>query len=48
MHPVLFTIPEFQLFGHRFNHFDVRSYGVMLVIGILLAVWWSSRRARRR
>ena len=47
MHPVLFTIPEFQLFGHRFNHFDVRSYGVMLVIGILLAVWWSSRRAKK-
>lgn len=26
---------------------EVRSYGVMLVLGILLAVWWSRRRAPR-
>lgn len=35
MYPVLF-----EVFG-----FEVRSYGLMLMIGIALAVWWSMRRA---
>ncbi|HXH62518.1 MAG TPA: prolipoprotein diacylglyceryl transferase [Fimbriimonadaceae bacterium] len=47
MHPVLFTIPRFSLFGIHFGEFEVRSYGVMLMIGILFAMWWSARRARR-
>lgn len=37
MLPVLFKVGDFE----------VRSYGVMLVIGILLAVWWGYRRAPR-
>lgn len=45
MLPVLFKIPEFDLFRYHFPGFEVRSYGVMLVIGVLLSVWWSRRRA---
>ncbi len=45
MHPVLFTIPGFELAGRKFGEFEVRTYGVMLVIGILIAVWWSRKRA---
>lgn len=37
MHPVLFKVSDFE----------VRSYGVLLMIGILLAVWWSAARAPR-
>lgn len=37
MHPVLFKV-----FG-----FEVRSYGVLLMIGVLLSVWWSRARAER-
>jgi phosphatidylglycerol:prolipoprotein diacylglycerol transferase len=37
MYPVLFKVGDFE----------VRSYGILLLIGILLAVWWSRRRAPR-
>lgn len=37
MHPVLFTFPGLN--------FPVRSYGVLLMIGVLLALWLSRKRA---
>ena len=45
MYPVLFRIPEFKIGGFEFDGFDVRSYGVLLVLGLLLAIWFARRRA---
>ncbi len=39
MKPVLFTIPGID--------WDVPGYGVMLMIGFLLATWWAVRRSLR-
>jgi phosphatidylglycerol:prolipoprotein diacylglycerol transferase len=39
MKPVLFTIP--------FLNRDVPGYGVMLMVGFLLAIWWAVRRASK-
>jgi phosphatidylglycerol:prolipoprotein diacylglycerol transferase len=39
MHPVLFTIP---ILGH-----DVPGYGLMLMLGFLLSIWWATRRAMK-
>ncbi len=39
MHPVVFTIPWIER--------DIPGYGLMLMIGFLLAVWWAVSRARR-
>lgn len=39
MNHVLFTIPGL-------NH-DVPGYGVMLMIGFLLSIWWATRRAEK-
>src|SRR5690349_5543102 len=46
MHPVLFTIRAFELFGHRFGPIEIRAYGVMLIIGVLVAAWWARSRAK--
>lgn len=47
MYPVLFRIPEFKVGGLEFDGFDVRSYGVLLVLGLLFAMWLGRRRAQR-
>lgn len=39
MRPVLFTLPVLNR--------DVPGYGVMLMIGFLVATWWAARRAAR-
>jgi len=39
MRPVLFTIP--------FLNRDVPGYGVMLMVGFLVAIWWAARRAAK-
>jgi phosphatidylglycerol:prolipoprotein diacylglycerol transferase len=39
MKPVIFTIP--------FIDRDVPGYGLMLMIGFLLAIWWATRRGAR-
>ncbi|RMF76196.1 MAG: prolipoprotein diacylglyceryl transferase, partial [Planctomycetota bacterium] len=39
MKPVVFTLP---ILGR-----DIPGYGVMLMVGFLLAIWWATRRAAR-
>jgi phosphatidylglycerol:prolipoprotein diacylglycerol transferase len=44
---VLFTIPGVELFGRKWGPFAIRSYGVLLVIGVFLALWWARNRAEK-
>lgn len=44
MHPILFKIPLFGLFGHEY--LPIYSYGVMVALGFLLGSWYVSRQAR--
>jgi phosphatidylglycerol:prolipoprotein diacylglycerol transferase len=39
MKPVLFTIPGI--------HWDVPGYGVMLMLGLFISIWWAARRAMK-
>jgi phosphatidylglycerol:prolipoprotein diacylglycerol transferase len=39
MRPVIFTIPGI--------HWDVPGYGLMLMVGLFVAIWWAARRALR-
>src|SRR5262245_19877691 len=48
MHPRLFTIPSFHLFGYAMPAFTLHSYGVLIVLGCvlgLLAVYYQSKKA---
>lgn len=46
MHPILFTLPVFKLWGHSFGGFDVYTYGVMLAIAFTVALGVAIHRAR--
>ena len=39
MKPVLFTIPGIN--------WDVPSYGLMLMLGLFVSIWWAARRAMK-
>ena len=47
MYPVLFRIPEFKIGSFEIDGFDVRSYGILLVLGLLFAMWLGRRRAQK-
>lgn len=47
MHPRLFTIPPFDLFGSSHGPFSLHTYGVLLAAAFLLALWLAGVRARR-
>lgn len=44
MHPILFKIPLFGLFGHEY--LPIYSYGVMVALGFLAGSWYVSRQAK--
>lgn len=45
MHPILFKIPLFGLFGRE--SFPLHGYGVMVALGFLAGSWYVQRQARR-
>ena len=45
MHPILFKIPLFGLFGKE--SIPVYSYGVLVALGFLLGTWYIQREAKR-
>src|SRR5262245_56733476 len=45
MHPRLFDIPLFGLFGK--THVPLHTYGVLLAIGFVAGLWVANRQARR-
>src|SRR5215510_3154499 len=47
MHPRLFTLPAFELFGKHLGPFTLPTYGVLLAIGFLAGLWVASRQAKR-
>lgn len=50
MRPELFRIPlpfQINLFGHPIHQITIYGYGLMLVIGFLLAAYWAKLLARR-
>jgi len=44
--PIIFTIGPFDIFDRVLGPFPVRWYGLMYVIGFLVAWWLASRRSR--
>jgi len=47
MLPILFTIPKFHLGSYTLGPFPIHSYGVMLVVAFLAAMWLIKRRSGR-
>ena len=47
MHPRLFTVPAFDLFGSSHGPYSLHTYGVLLAVAFLLALWLASVRARQ-
>jgi phosphatidylglycerol:prolipoprotein diacylglycerol transferase len=47
MHPRLFTIPQFELFGRNVGPLTLHTYGLLLAIAFLVGLWVASRQARR-
>jgi phosphatidylglycerol:prolipoprotein diacylglycerol transferase len=47
MHPRLFTIPAFDLFGRHLGPFSLPTYGVLIAIAFLTGLYVASREARR-
>jgi phosphatidylglycerol:prolipoprotein diacylglycerol transferase len=47
MLPKLFTIPIFHLFGHTYGPWAVPSYGLILFIAFIVALWVVNRQAHR-
>ena len=47
MHPRLFTIPAFELLGRSIGPVALPAYGILLVIGMLIALWIVTRQARK-
>lgn len=47
MYPELFRIPEFEMFGRKFGDFPVMSFGVVVMLGIVLAIWMGRKRAQQ-
>lgn len=47
MHPRLFTIDSFQLFGRVWGPLTLHTYGVLLAIAFLAGLWIANRQARK-
>jgi phosphatidylglycerol:prolipoprotein diacylglycerol transferase len=47
MHPVLLRIPAFELLGRNIGPVTLHTYGVLLAVAFLAALWLVSRQARR-
>jgi len=47
MHPRLFTLPAFDLFGHNVGPLALPTYGILLVLGMLAGLWVVTRQARK-
>ena len=47
MHPRLLTIPAVELLGRSLGPFTLHTYGVLLAIAFLAALWVASRQAKR-
>jgi phosphatidylglycerol:prolipoprotein diacylglycerol transferase len=47
VHPVLFRIPAFDLWGRNVGPLTLHSYGVLLALAFLAGLWVVSRQARR-
>jgi phosphatidylglycerol:prolipoprotein diacylglycerol transferase len=48
MYPKIFTIPAFELAGWNLGPFSLHSYGLLLVGGLLAALWLAGLLATRR
>ncbi len=48
MHPLLFKIDSFQLFGLNIGPLKFSFYGLLMVIAVIVATYLSEREARRR
>lgn len=47
MHPRLFTVPAFDLFGRNVGPLIMPTYGILLVLGMLAGLWIVTRQARK-
>jgi phosphatidylglycerol:prolipoprotein diacylglycerol transferase len=47
MHPRLFTVPAFELFGRMVGPLAMPTYGILLVLGMLAGLWIVTRQARK-
>jgi phosphatidylglycerol:prolipoprotein diacylglycerol transferase len=47
MHPRLFTLPVFELFGRSVGPLALPTYGILLVLGMLAGLWVVTRQARK-
>jgi phosphatidylglycerol---prolipoprotein diacylglyceryl transferase len=47
MHPLLFSIPEFSLFGHAFGPIQIFTYGAMLALAFLLSITLAIVQAKK-
>jgi phosphatidylglycerol:prolipoprotein diacylglycerol transferase len=47
VHPRLFTLPAFELFGRNVGPLALPTYGILLVLGMLAGLWVVTRQARK-
>jgi phosphatidylglycerol:prolipoprotein diacylglycerol transferase len=47
MHPILWHLDSFRLFGMEMGPFDLHSYGVMVAMGFVLTTWIGIRFGRQ-
>jgi phosphatidylglycerol:prolipoprotein diacylglycerol transferase len=47
MHPRLFTLPAFHLFGWSIGDFTLHTYGVLLAVAFLAGLWVVNRQAKQ-
>ena len=47
MHPRLFSLPAFELFGRSFGPLTLHTYGFLLAVAIVAGLWVANRQARR-
>ena len=47
MHPRLFTVPAFELFGNQWGPFSLHTYGLLLACAFLAGLWLAGRQARQ-
>ncbi len=47
MHPILFSVPKFDLFGRAIGPIPLHTYGVLLACAFLAGLWIAARQARK-
>jgi phosphatidylglycerol:prolipoprotein diacylglycerol transferase len=47
LHPKLFSVPAFDLFGRSIGPLTLHAYGVLLAIAFITGLWVASRQAKR-